>query len=71
MILYPHAERIDKDSNHDPSVEVFTFHNPLQFFPKVYPGLNRSVFVLHDPPPSAPTSATSQVSHLEEIWTSL
>lgn len=65
MVLYPHAESIDENSDHDPSVEIFTFHNPLQFFPEAYPGPNCSILILHDPPPSAPTSPTSQISCLE------
>lgn len=68
MVLNPHAESIDEDSDHDPAVEVFTFHNPLQFFSEVNPGANRSVFVLHDAPPPAPTSSTSQISSLRESY---
>lgn len=68
MVLNPHAESIDEDSDHDPAVEVFTFHNPLQFFSEVNPGANRSVFVLHDTPPPAPTSSTSQISTLRESY---
>ena len=30
MVLYSHAERIDEDGDHDPSVKVFTLHYPLQ-----------------------------------------
>lgn len=31
VVFNPHAEGIDKDGDHDPSVKVFTLHDPLQF----------------------------------------
>lgn len=66
MVLYPHAESIDEDSDHDSSVEVFTFHNPLQFLPEVDPGLHGSISVLQQPTPPAVPSASSQIHSLEE-----
>ncbi len=66
MVLYPHAESIDKDSDHDPPVEVFALHNPLQFLPEAYPGPNHSIFVLHHSSPSVATPSASQINTLIE-----
>lgn len=68
VILYSHAQSINEDSNHDPSVEVFAFHDPPQFLPEVYPGLNNSVLVLHNTTRPSPTSPASQISPLYEAW---
>lgn len=37
VVFYPHAESIDEDSDHDPSVEVFTLHYSLEFLPEAFP----------------------------------
>lgn len=68
VVFYPHAERIDEDGDHDPSVEVFTFHNPLQLLPEANPGPNHPVSVFQDAPPSAASSSASQVAALGNRW---
>ena len=50
VVLDAHAESIDKDGDHNPSVEVFTLHDPFQLFPEVSPGLQQPVLVAHRPP---------------------
>lgn len=64
MVLYSHAEGIDEDGNHYPLVEVYTFHNSLQFFPKVFPGPESSISVLHNPTASEQTSESSYITPL-------
>lgn len=64
MVFDPHAEGVDEDGDHDPSVKVFTLHNPLQLLPEANEGPDHPVFVFRSPAPPAAPSPTSQVPNL-------
>lgn len=57
MVLNAHAEGVDEDGDHDPAVEVFALHDPLELGAKRLPQLHHLVPLLGlllPPPPPAP-----------------
>lgn len=68
MVFYPHAECIDEDGDHDPSVKVFTLHYLLQLLSEAQPGPHHPVFVFNDALPSTASSPASQIAALGNRW---
>lgn len=66
VVFDPHAEGVDEDGDHDPSVKVFTLHNPLQLLPEANEGPDHPVSVFRSPAPPAAPSPTSQFPNLGE-----
>lgn len=46
MILNAHAQRIDEDGDHDPTVEILALHDPFQLVAKGLPELGYLVPLL-------------------------